>query len=89
MGIGGFTRSKLRSVGDEEKIIPSSVDTRRPMCSTRFAAKRILRPENNRLAKFRFFKFLIFDILNALRVRLVSAEVQLESQSKLMGSSGI
>ncbi len=87
MGIGGFTLSKLRQVGDEEKTIPSCLDTRSPMIaqlvllqSAFCALKKTDWPRLDR------FKFLILDILSAWRV---SAELQLESQSEPMGSSGI
>ncbi len=87
MGIGGFTLTKLRHVGDEDKIIPSSVDTRSPMIappvlpqSAFCALKKTDWPKLDR------FKFLILDILSARRV---SAELQLESQSEPMGSSRI
>ncbi len=84
MGIGGFTLTKLRHVGDEEKTIPSCLDTRRPMIapsvlpqSAFSALKKTDWPKLNR------FKFLILDILSA---RKVGAELQLESQS---GSDGV
>ena len=87
MGIGGFTLTKLRHVGDEEKIIPSSVDTRRPMIappvlpqSAFCALKKTDWPKLDR------FKFLILDILSA---RSVSAELHLLDQSEAMWSSGI
>ncbi len=87
MGIGGFTLTKLRHVGDEEKTIPSCSDTLRPMIappvlpqSAFCALKKTDWP------KLDCFKFLILDNLSAQRV---SAELQLESQSEPMGSSGI
>ncbi len=89
MGIGEFTLTKLRHVGDEEKTIPSceDSDTRSPMIappvllqSAFCALKKTDWP------KLDSFKFLVFDILSARRV---SAELQLESQSEPMGSSGI
>ena len=87
MGIDWFTLTKLRHVGDEEKTIPSSLDTRSPMFalpvlpqSAFCALKKTDWPKLDR------FKFLILDILSARRV---SAELQLESQSEPMGSSGI
>ncbi len=85
--MGGFTLTKLRHVGDEEKIIPSCLDTHGPMLappvllqSTFCALKKI------DWLKLDCFKFLLLDILRAQRV---SAELQLESQSEPMGSSGI
>ncbi len=90
--MGGFTLTKLRHVGDEEKIIPSSVDTSSPMTAappilpqSAFCA---LKKTDSSWPKFKLdrFKFLILDILSARRVR---AELQLESQSEPMGSSGI
>ena len=87
MGIGRFTLTKLRRVGDEEKTIPSCSDSRSPMIappilpqSAFHALKKTDWPKLDR------FKFLILDILSARRV---SAELQLESQSEPMGSSGI
>ncbi len=87
MGIGGFTLTKLRHVGDEEKTIPTCSDTRRPMIappvlpqSAFCALKRTNWPKLDR------FKFLILDILNARRV---NAELQLEGQYELMGLFGI
>jgi hypothetical protein len=84
--IGGFTLTKLH-VGDEEKTIPSCLDTRSPMIappvlplSAFCALKKI------DWLKLDCFQFLILDILSARRV---SAELQLESQSEPMGSSGI
>ncbi len=87
VGIGWFTLTKLRSVGDEDKTIPSCLDTSNPMVappvlpqSAFCALKTTDWPKLDR------FKFLVLDILNAWRV---SAELQLESQSELMGSSRI
>ncbi len=87
VGIGGFTLTKHRSVGDEEKTIPSCLDTSGLIIappvlpqSAFCALKKTDWPKLDR------FKFLILDILNARRV---SAELQLESQSEPMGSSGI
>ncbi len=87
MGIGGFTLTGLRHVGDEEETIPSCLDTSSPMIappvlpqSAFCALKKTDWPKLDR------FKFLILGILNARRV---GAELQLESQSKPMGSSGI
>jgi hypothetical protein len=78
---------KHRSVGDEEKTIPSCLDT-----SSLMIAPPVLQQsafctlKKTDWQKSDRFKFLISDILNARRL---SAELQLESQSKLMGSSGI
>ena len=87
VGIGGFTLTKLRQVGDEEKTIPSCLDTRSPMIappvlpqSAFCAVKKTDWPKLDR------FKFLILDILSARRV---SAELHLLDQSIAMWSSGI
>jgi len=87
VGIGGFTLTKLRQVGDEEKTIPSCLDTRSPMIappvlpqSAFCALKKTDWPKLDR------FKFLILDILSARRV---SAELHLLDQSEAMWSSGI
>jgi hypothetical protein len=87
VGIGWFTPTKHRSVGDEEKTIPSCLDTSRLMIappvlqqSAFCALKKTDWPKLHR------FKFLILDILSARRV---SADLQLESQSEPMGSSRI
>jgi hypothetical protein len=87
VGIGGFTLTKLRQIGDKEKTIPSCLDTRRPLIappvltqSAFCALKKTDWPKLNR------FKFLMLNILSARRV---SAELQLESQSEPMGSSVI
>ncbi len=87
VGIGGFTLTKLRHGGDEEKTIPSCLDTSSPMI-----APPVLPPQSAFCAlkktdwpKLDRFKFLVLDIFNAWRV---SAELQLESQSEPMGSSG-
>ncbi len=90
MGIDGFTLTELREVGDEDKTIPSCLDTRTVTqpnyCSTRFAAERILRPKKTDRPKLDRFKFLVLDGLNARRV---SAELQLEGQSEPMGLFGV
>ncbi len=91
VGISGFTLTQHRIVGDEEKTIPSCLDTSSLMIappvlpqSAFCALKKTDWPKLDR------FKFLISDILNAQRA---SAELQqefsLESQSEPMGSSGI
>ncbi len=87
MGIGGFTLTKYKSVGDGERTIPSCLDTSSLMIaptvlqqSAFCALKKIDWP------KLDCFKFLVLDISNAGRV---SADLQLESQSEAMGSSGI
>jgi hypothetical protein len=87
VGIGGFTQTKLRNVVDEEKTIPSCLDTSSPMIappvlpqSAFSALKKTDWPKLDR------FKVLVLDVLSARRV---SAELQLESQSEPMGSSGI
>ncbi len=89
MGIGGFTLTKLRQVWDEEKTIPSCLDTRSPMIappvlpqSAFCALKKTDWPKLDR------FKFLVLDILSARRVT-VSAELHLSDQSEAMWSSGI
>ncbi len=87
MGIGGFTLTKLRKVGDEEETIPSFLDTSSPMIAppvlpqSAFCALK-----KTSWLKLDCFKVLILDILNARRV---SAKLQLESQSEPVGSSGI
>ncbi len=87
MGIGGFTLTKLRQVGDKEKTIPSCLDTGSPMIAPpvlpQSAFSTLKKTDWPKLARF---KFLILDILSARRV---SAELQLESQSERMGSSGV
>ncbi len=87
MGISGFTLTKLRQVGDEEKTIPSCLDTSSPMTAPRVlpqsafcALKKTDWPKLDR------FKFLILDILSARRV---SAELHLLDQSEAMWLSGI
>ncbi len=87
MGISGFTLTKLRRVGDVEKTIPSCLDTGSPMMAPpvlQQSAFCALKKTDWR--KLDRFKFLVLDILSARRV---SAELQLESQSEPMGSSGI
>ena len=87
MGIGGFIHTKLRHVGDEEKTVPSCLDTSSPMIAppvllqSAFCALK-----KTHWLKFDRLKFLDLDILNAWRV---SAELQLEGQSETMGSVGI
>ncbi len=87
VGTGGFALTKLRHIGDEEKTIPSCLDTRSPMIvppvlpQSAFCALK-----NTDWPKLDRFKSLVLDILSARRV---SAELQLESQSEPMGSSGI
>ncbi len=83
MGIGGFTRTKLRHIGDEEKTIPSCLDTSSPMIAPPVllqSAFCVLKKTD--WPKLDRFKFLILDIASARRV---SAELQLESQSEPMG----
>jgi hypothetical protein len=81
VGIGGFTLTKLRQVGDEEKTIPSCLDASGPM----IAPPVLLQSAFCALKKTDWlkkdcFKFLLLDSSNARRV---SAELQqlLESQS--------
>ncbi len=69
MGISGFTLTDLRQVGDEEKTIPSGLDTRSQMIappvllqSAFCTLKKTDWPKLDR------FKFLILDILSARRV---------------------
>ncbi len=87
VGIYGFTLTKLRHAGDEEKTISSCSDTSSPMIappyllqSTFCALKKTDWP------KLDCFKFLVIDVLSARRV---SAELQLEGQSEPMGLFGI
>jgi hypothetical protein len=87
VGIGWITLSKLRQIGDEEKIIPSCLDTSSPM----IAPPVLLQSASCALKKTDWlkldrFKFLVLDVLSAWRV---SAELQLECQSEPMGSFGI
>jgi hypothetical protein len=83
MKIDGFTLTKLRHVGDD----PSCLDASSPMIAppvlqqSAFCALK-----NTDWPKLDRFKFLVLDILSARRV---SAQLQLESQSEPMGSSGI
>ena len=86
--MGGFKFTKLRHVEDEEETIPSCLDTRSPMTAppvllqSAFCALK----KKTDWPKLDRFKFLVLDILSARRV---SAELQLESQSEPMWSSGI
>ena len=83
MGIGGFTLTKLRHVGDEEKSIPSCLDTRSPMIAPLVLPQSAFCTlKKTDWLKLDCFKFLILDVLNARRV---SAELQLDSQSEPMG----
>ncbi len=59
MGIGGFTHTKLRQVGDEEKTIPSCLDTSSPMIAPPVLPQSALRSKKNRLAEVRSFE--VFD----------------------------
>jgi hypothetical protein len=84
VGLDGFTLTMLSHVGDEEKTIPSCLDTHSPIIappvlpqSAFCALKRTDWPKLDR------FKFFISDVLCARRV---SAELQLECQSEPMGS---
>ncbi len=87
MGISGFTLTKLRDAGDEEKTIPSCLDTRSPMIAPPVLLQSAFCTlKKTDLPKLDRFKFLILDVLSAQRV---SAELQLESQSEPMGLSGI
>ncbi len=89
MGIGGFTLTKHRSVGDIEKTVPSCLGTSSPMIDLPVlpqSAFCALKKTDSSWPKLYRFKFLILDILNARRL---SAELQLESQSEPMGASGI
>ncbi len=87
MGIDGFTLTKLKHIGDEEKTIPSCLDTRSPMIAPpvvlQSAFCALKKTDWPKLDRFKFFNL---DILTARRV---SAELQLESQSEPMWSSGI
>ncbi len=88
MGIGGFTLTKLRQVGDEEKTIPSCLDhTSSPMIAPPVLPQSAFCALKKRdWPKLDRFKFLILDILSARRV---SAELHLLDQSEAMWSSGI
>jgi hypothetical protein len=87
VGIGGFTLTNHRSVGDEEKTIPSCLDTSSVMIDPPILPQSAFCAlKKTDWLKLDRFKFLILDILNARRV---SAELQLENQSEPMGSSGI
>ncbi len=87
MGIGGFTLTKLRSAGDEDKTIPSCLDTSSPMIASPVLLQSAFSAlKKTDWPKLDHFKFLILEVLNDQRV---SAESQLESQSEPMGSSGI
>ncbi len=87
VGINGFTLTKLWSVGDEEKAIPSSLNNRSPMIAPPILPQSAFCAlKKTDWPKLDHFKFLILDILNARRV---SAELQLESQSEPIGSFGI
>ncbi len=87
MGIGGFTLTKLRRVGDKEKTIPSCSDTSSPMIAPPVLLQSAFCALKKRdWPKLESFKFLILDILSARRV---SAELHLLDQSEPMGSSGI
>ncbi len=74
-----FTLTKHRSVGDEEKTIPSCLDTSSLMnappvlLQSAFCALK-----QTDFLKLGCFKFLVLDIFNARRV---SAELQLENQT--------
>ena len=87
VGIGGLTLTKHRSVGDEEKTIPSCLDTSSLMIAPPVLPQSAFCSlKKTDWPKLHRFKFLVSDILNARRV---SAELQLESRSEPMGSSGI
>ncbi len=87
VGIGGFTLSKLRHVGDGEKSISSCLDTSSQVISPLVLPQSAFCAlEKTDWSKLDRFKFLILDILSARRV---SAELQLQSQSEPIGSSGI
>jgi hypothetical protein len=88
VGISGFTLTKLRSVGDEDKTIPSCLDTSSPMIAPLFCRKLILGSSKKTdwpTSKLYRFKVLVLHILNARRV---SAELQL-GQSEPMRSCGV
>jgi hypothetical protein len=62
VGIDGFTLTKLRYVGDEEKTIPSCLDTRSPMIAPSVLPQSrgaFCSPKKNRLAEVRTFQ--VFD----------------------------
>ena len=87
MGIDGFTLTWHRHVGGEEKTIPSCLDTRSPIIAPPVLPQSAFCTlKKTDWVKLDRFKFSILDILSARRV---SAELQLESQSEPMGSSGI
>jgi hypothetical protein len=81
VGIGWFTLTKLRSVGDEEKTIPSCLDTSSPMIAPPVLPQSAFCALKNRLAQFRLFQVLVLDILSARRESL--------SRPPAMGSFGI
>jgi hypothetical protein len=87
VGIDGLTLTKLRSVGDDEKTIPSCSDIRCLMIAPPILLQNAFCAlKNTDRLKLDRFKFLVLDIFSARRV---SAELQLESQSEPMGSFGI
>ncbi len=87
MGIGGFTFTKLRHVGDEEKTIPTRSDTSSPTIAPRVLPQSAFCTlKKTDWPKLDRFKFLIFDVLNPRRVNAV---LQLEGQSEPMGLFGI
>ena len=69
MGIDGFTLTKLRHVGDEEKTIPSCLDTSSPMIAASVLQQSAFCTlKKTDWPKLDCFKFLILDILSAWRV---------------------
>ncbi len=67
MGIGGFTRTKLRHVGDEVKTIPSCLDTHSPiMAPPVLLQSAFCALKKTDWLKLDRFKFFILDVLNAL-----------------------
>ncbi len=60
VGIGWFTLTKLRHVGDEEETIPSGSDTRSPMTAPPVLPQCAFGSKKNRLAEVRLFR--VFDL---------------------------
>ena len=88
MGIGGFTLTKLRHVGDEEKTISSCLDTRSPMIAPPVSQSAFCALKKTDWPKLDRFNLLVLDVSNARRVS-AEFELQLESQSEPMGLFGI
>ncbi len=91
MGIDGFTLTKLRHVGDEEKTIPSCLGTSSLMIAPPVLPQSAFCALKKKLAEVRLFQVFGFRHFKCSdsRTRRVSGELQLESQTKPMGSFGI